>query len=130
MIPLDFATRAQAYLIAKDIVRVEAWSCGRVEGEDQDMQRTLFKIRRHENGHDWRADETELHHGGWYLDLEFAIDYAMFRGAGRVCEIQICNRAGAIMFVVMANQRGHDAVPCVAPKLVEVSTAELQQQFR
>jgi hypothetical protein len=114
---LDFAARALAYLQANGVVRVEAWSCGRVEGETNNEKRAIFRIRRHENGRDWRAEVTELHHGGWNHKLEDAIGYAMFRGAGRICEIQICNRAGAIMFVVLADQRGREMVPCTAPRL-------------
>jgi len=114
---LDFAARAQVYLSGRGVERIEAWSCGAVRSEPNESPRTIFRLRPHENGHDWRADITELHHGGWYRKLTGAIDYTLFRGAGRVCEIQIFDKMGMMVFVVLADLRGHDAVPFVAPNV-------------
>ena len=37
----------------------------------------------------WDAVPNELHHGGWWRDLRQALDYALYRGNGRICAVEI-----------------------------------------
>jgi hypothetical protein len=122
---LSFIARAQTHLSANSVCRVEAWSSESVgapfnwlgdstHSTGLTQLTPLFTIRPHPNGHDWIADENELHHGGWYRRLQSAIDYAFFRASGKVAAVEVLNRGGRIHQIILADQRGYDAIPTVA----------------
>jgi hypothetical protein len=102
---LAFVARAQEHLAPK--LRVEAWSREQMEFDfvSEIAPRLVFTIRPHANGHDWTADENELHHGGWFRTLSGAIDYALFRASGKIAAVHILDRDGNIQRVILADQR-------------------------
>ena len=65
---LAFARRACAHLSAKGVVRVEAWSEGHFEPEPLPGAFT-FRIRPHDNGHDWIVVECRLQHPLWISEF-------------------------------------------------------------
>jgi hypothetical protein len=100
-----------------------------VEGALDLPDLVTFRIVPHENGKDWRALEGPLHHGGWYKpnQLQLAIDYARFRGGGRLCAVELVARESRgrteerILRVVLADQTGQYA------GLVKPSTFAIRQ---
>lgn len=113
---LEFARRACEYLRPKGVEAVEAWSVqiqneklGNEKWEGPGLVR--FCLRPHANGRDWVAEPNELHHGGWWGDLEQAVDYALFRGSGRVCAVEIKNARLEVGRVVLVDRTGQDACP-------------------
>jgi hypothetical protein len=111
---LDFARKVAAHL--DGVHAVEAWTVGSIQEQLELPGLVIFPIVPHENGKDWRALETHLHHGGWYRpeQLELAIDYALWRGGGTLCAVQVTNRAGALERVVLADLRKLDFCPARA----------------
>ena len=97
---LEFARRACEYLRPSGVESVEAWSCGPIEGEPENFPGLLrFCLKPHRNGRDWIAEPNELHHGGWWSELRQALDYALYRGNGRICAVEILGPR------IKANQR-------------------------
>jgi hypothetical protein len=91
-----------------------AWHCLRrgvehwpVEGTLELPRLVTFQIVPREDCEGWRALQGHLHHRGIYRpsQLGFAIDYAMFRGGGTLCAVNVVNRAGALERVVLADRR-------------------------
>ena len=120
---LGYIVRAQKHLCSRAVCRVEAWSTEQMEFDFvSEFSPLVFGIRPHPNGRDWVADENELHHGGWFRTLQGAIDYALFRGSGKVAAVHVLNTAGKIQRVILADQRGYDAIPTVGPS-VRITTA-------
>jgi len=113
---LKLARATCDYLRPRGVIRVEAWSCGELnvaddkEGEPQ----LVFVIRPHPNKRDWLADENELHHGGWFIRLQSAIDYALFRACKKVCAVHVLDAAGAVQQVILADNSNYDANPLSA----------------
>jgi len=83
--------------------------------DEPPADRVLFTIRPHPNGRDWLADETALHHGGWFKQLQSAINYALFRGSCKICEVRVLDAKGDIRQVVLANQLTLDFNPIAMP---------------
>jgi hypothetical protein len=116
---LEFARRCVEHFRGHDVVCVEAWSVGDIQEQLELPGLVTFRIVPREDGEGWRALETHLHHGGIYRPdyLGFAIDYAMFRGGGTLCAVQVLNRAGALERVILADRRGRESCPCIGPSL-------------
>jgi hypothetical protein len=129
---LEFARRACEYLRPKGVESVEAWSVGianlksEISKEEPKIEKLLrFCLKPHPNGKDWLAEENELHHGGWWTELRPALDYALYRGNGRVCLVEIWKRKGEIVSprndakkremeiqtVVLVDRTGQDGCP-------------------
>ena len=103
---LEFAQRCAEHFRGHDVVCVEAWSVGPVEGAPDDVPGLLtFKVVPHENGKDWSALPCTLQRPLWITKLEQGIDYMMFRGGGKLCRVHVLNRAGALERVVLADRR-------------------------
>ena len=68
--------------------------------------REVAKLRPHQNGRDWTADSTGIHHGAWHHSLDDAIDYAAFRLRGYISEIQIFNGGDELETLVLIDQTG------------------------
>ena len=115
----NFIARAQAHLCSRSVFRVEAWSTEQMEFDFvSEPPQVVFLVRPHPNGHDWIAEENELHHGGWFRNLQSAINYAFFRGCGKLSAVQVLNAAGKLHQVVLADQRSYDAIPTVGPSAI------------
>jgi hypothetical protein len=114
---LEFSQNAHAHLCNKGVIRVEAWSQADLapDADESPADRVLFTLRPHPNGRDWLADETALHHGGWFRGLEGAINYALFRGSCKVCQVHLLDAKGEIRQVILANQLTLDFNPIVMP---------------
>jgi hypothetical protein len=114
---LEFARRATEHLRMTSVSYVEAWSVGAVIGSLELPDLVTFRIVPHENGKDWRALENCLHHGGWYKpnQLQFAIDYAFFRGGGKLCAVEVLAKdkgrksQDRILKIILADQTGQYA---------------------
>ena len=83
--------------------------------DEPPADRVVFTNRRHPNGRDWLADETALHHGGWFRQLQSAINYALFRGSCKICEVRVLDAKGDIRQVILSNQLTLDFNPIVMP---------------
>jgi hypothetical protein len=106
---LEFSVRARHYFHAKCLQRVEARSTGLIDfSVPNNKPRELARLRPHENGRDWRAEPSRLHHGAWHKTLEDAICYAAFRLRGHLSEIQILNRRNEVQGVVLIDQTGSE----------------------
>lgn len=64
------------------------------------------------------AEPNELHHGGWWTELRQAVDYALYRGNGRVCAVEIWSprihaneRELELARVVLCDRTANDACP-------------------
>lgn len=112
----SFLARAQAHLCSKSIFRVEAWSTEQMEFDFvSELSPLVFVIRPHQNGKDWMSEENELHHGGWFRSLEGAVNYAFFRGCGRLVAVHVLTAEGRIQQAILADQRAYDSTPTVGP---------------
>jgi hypothetical protein len=112
----EFSRRCVEHFRGHDVVCVEAWSVGPVEGAPDDVPGLLtFKVVPHENGKDWQAVPCALQHALWITKLEHGIDYMMFRGGGKLCRVHVVNQAGGLERVVLADRRGKDSCPCTGP---------------
>ena len=127
---LQFSQNAHAHLCNKGVIRVEAWSDADLASTayEPPADRVVFTIRPHPNGRDWLADETPLHHGGWFRQLQSAINYALFRGSCKICEVRVLDAKGDIRQVVLANQLTLDFNPIRPPCLGRSITSEEEPQ--
>jgi hypothetical protein len=116
---LQFSQNAHAHLCNKGVIRVEAWSQADLAStaDEPPADRVVFTIRPHPNGRDWLADQTALHHGGWFRSLRNAVDYALFRGSSQICEIHILDAKAEIKQVILANQLTLDFNPIRPPSV-------------
>ena len=114
----SFISRAQKHLCSRAVFRVEAWSTEQMEFDFlPELSPLVFVIRPHVNGRDWVADENERHHGGWFRSLQSAINYAFFRGSGKLSAVHVLAADGTLQRVILADQRGYDTTPTVAPSI-------------
>lgn len=107
---LAFARRACEHLNSKGVQRVEAWTAQPGAREADAITFRLLPI-----GNNWRADPNRLHHGGIWPDLDGALNYALFRGAGKLCRIEVLNTAGAVAWLVLVDQTANDPYAGMAP---------------
>ena len=112
---LDFARRACEYLRSKGVESVEAWSAGPLDGEPEPIPGLVrFCLKPHHNGRDWIAEPNQLHHGGWWTDLRQAIDYALFRGSGKLCAVHVLGPAFH-QTLILSDQSTVDHCPTIGP---------------
>jgi hypothetical protein len=88
---LEFARAATEHLRHTSVDWVEAWTVGSVAGAAELAGALRFRIVPHPNGKDWRAEENELMHPLWITDLDFGVDYMLFRGGGKLCILEVMN---------------------------------------
>ena len=114
---LNFARKAAEHLQSEGVKCIEAWSMGNVQEQLELPGLVTFQIVPRKDGEGWQALETHLHHGGWYRPdhLGFAIDYALWRGGGKLCAVQVVNPAGKVLRVVLADLRDVDSCPTIGP---------------
>ena|SRR5436190_19813687 len=120
---LEFARRACGYLRPKGVDAVEAWSAGPLDGEPEELPGLVrFSLTPHRNGRDWITEPNQLHHGGWWTDLLQAVDYALFRGSGKLCAVEIKNANSLIQTIVLVDRTGHDACPTRPTSTIALSS--------
>lgn len=94
---------AQSDLDANHIkrVEVEAVKPGPVEPSD----RLVCMIRQRSDGRGWMTERNELLHPAWHLTILDALDYAAFRTRGRVAEFHVLSAHGALIQLILMDQR-------------------------
>jgi hypothetical protein len=103
---LDFAARVLEYYKDRGVLRVEARSIGPVQITEArpGKEHKIFRLRPRRNGRGWQADDTQLAHPCYHLELEEAINYAAFRGRGGFIEVQIFNSENKLQQVVLIHE--------------------------
>ena len=101
---LAFSRKAAAHLHEKGIYSVLCWSDGEMEGALDLPGFHIMRIVPHPNGTDWMALPSPRHHGGWWKTQEHAVRYAIFRGRGLNSAIQVEDKAGKVLQVVIGDQ--------------------------
>ena len=101
---LEFSRKAADHLREKGICSVVCFSQGEIEGVLDLPGFHVMQIVPHPNGTDWMALPSSLHHGGWWQKLEHAVRYAVFRGRSMNSAVQVEDKAGKLLQVVIADQ--------------------------
>lgn len=109
---LAFARKACEHLSAKGVLRVEAWAAGEPEAIHGSA---IFRLTAHANGKQWIAENSGLHHGGIFPDLDSAIDYCVFRGHGMLCRVELLDKIGAVQTVVLVDQTDYNPYKNMGP---------------